>query len=139
MVQSVSGGCKLNPKFVVQSNRFYAPGAYSIAPQISSQVCTHPKLTEPSRVSLHCLQWKFAVCFGWSCWIACTPTANLRLFAVESNRPLVAPQSTTDGADVYQHDIIRRFLLTKRFNTDFTVMVHELKFTQLSRKPSRKR
>ncbi len=40
------------------------------------------KLTEPSKVSLHCLQWKFAVCFGWICLIACTPTHTNGKFAV---------------------------------------------------------
>ncbi len=57
-------------------------GAYSIAPQISSRVFTHRKLTEPSKVSLHCLQWKFGVCFGCFCSIACTPTHTNRKFAV---------------------------------------------------------
>ncbi len=37
------------------------PGAYSIGPQISGPVWSHPKQIEPSKVSLHCLQWKFRV------------------------------------------------------------------------------
>ncbi len=102
MVQSVLGRCKLGPKFVVQSNRVYAPDffmesrlssrAYSIAPQILGQVFTHPKLTEPSKVSLHCLQWKFAVSFQWICLTACTPTHTNHKFAVVCGAIEYAPR-----------------------------------------------
>ncbi len=87
--------------------------AYSIAPQISGRVFTHPKLTEPSKVSLHCLQWKFAVCFGCFCSIACTPTHTNHKFAVVCGA-IEYTQRHTPHTDTRTHFTHRHTHLTHR-------------------------
>ncbi len=53
--------CLETPSEVAKPNCIFWGGAYSIGPQISDQVCTHPKLSEPTKVNHHCLRWRLCV------------------------------------------------------------------------------